>query len=72
VTTKPYSIWGRYPDRDFARARNRFSDVPGAHYRVRYMPTTRYPDCPYAVVAYDWLGDADSIDANGELREAKK
>lgn len=73
MTTKPYSIWGRYPDRDFARlAHNRFKDVPGAYYRVKYMPCERHPDCPYALVAFGWPEDADEFDADGELREATK
>ena len=69
MTTKPYSIWGRYPDRDFARlARNRFADVPGAWYRVRYMPDERYPDEPYALCVFDWEHDANAYDHEGEVR----
>lgn len=68
-----FSIWGRYPDRDFARlARNRFSDAPGAYYRVRYMPSERYPGQPYVLAVYGWEDDANAYDHNGEVREAVK
>lgn len=68
VTTS-FSTWGRYESRDYARlARNRFADVPGAHYRVRYMPDERYPFEPYAVLCFDYEEDADAFDANGEVK----
>ncbi len=66
-----FATWGRYSDRDHARlARNRFEDVPGAHYRVKYAPDERYPNEPYAVLCFDWEHDADAFDANGEVNSA--
>lgn len=65
--SKP-AVWGRYDTRDYARlARNRFKDQPGAYYRIRYLPSIRWPDFPWAVLCFDWLSDADAIDGNGEI-----
>lgn len=63
-----FSTWGRYDARDYARlARQRFKDQPGAYHRVRYLPSTRWPDFPWAVLCFDWLSDADACNESGEV-----
>lgn len=65
------AIWGYYDTRDHARlARNRFKDQHGAYHRVRYMPSERYPEFPWAVVVYQWEHEADAINADGEVSDA--
>lgn len=68
IMTKP-AIWGRYDAQYHARlACQRFEDQPGAHPRVRYMPSERYPEFPHVLAIYDWGHEADQCDAEGEVR----
>lgn len=64
-----FTIWGRY-DADYHAklARRRFKDQPGAYHRVRYMPSERWPDFPWALCVFDWEHDADAVNADGELQ----
>jgi hypothetical protein len=68
--TEP-AVWGRYSTRDEARrARKRFKDAPGAQYRVRYMPSERWPAEPWTVLAFAWEHEADAINEHGEVNSA--
>jgi hypothetical protein len=73
MTPQP-SIWGRYPDETYAKLAMRQylgdPDEPSCRtrppfYRVRYTPSERWPDLPWAICAFEWPEEADMCDANG-------